>query len=308
MRKLGISKHTTLLVVAGLGTAVTGWGGITSCPVTSGAAASLASLGTDSNGSGCSSIDLSFTNLNVTGATSSTGNGSDGTNNVTTPSTGNIDIYSTGTAASGNTVGPVALYIEGFGSITNGSLGSPNKETGTVDVVATANTGGAGYGAAPANSGLHWDFTSLEFNPTPLQIQNMETVVITETFCLDATSATVGSGGCAAANQGTITATFTNNTTPVFTCTFDGSSAGACGGTASNTVTFSNLSFDPTSIAIADAVSISVNNGTFIPGSTFIENVFDEGAVAPEPATFGLMSVALAGLAAFGYRKRCQRS
>ena len=186
MRKLGISK-TILLVVAGLGTALTSWGGITSCPATSGTAASLASLGTASNGSGCSSIDLSFTNLNLTGAASASGNGSDGTNTVTTPSTGNIDIYSTGTAASGNSVGPVALYIDGFGSIDNGRLGSPNTETGTVSVVATANTGGTGFGAAPANPALHWDFTSLEFNPTPVQIQNMETVVITEHFCLDAT-------------------------------------------------------------------------------------------------------------------------
>jgi hypothetical protein len=289
MNELKMFRSCTVVLALALGTAGTGWGTVAAC-ATAPPGTSLSALGTASATSGCFQDDLSYTSLNLTGA-GRTGGG-------TTPTTGNIDIYSMGTASSLNTIGPVNLFVDGFGS-----MNSSGTETGTVAVQATANTGtvgGINY-STPSNTALHWAYSTLTLNPAASVVGTGDTILVTENFCLNATQAIVGNG-CNAVDHGVITAQYTGSTTPVFTCTFG--TVGICLGAASNEVNFAGLSFAPTSIAITDAVTIDrVALGGTVTFTNF-ENSFGEFAVGPEPASFGLMGAALAGLALAGWRKR----
>jgi hypothetical protein len=292
MNELKMFRSCTLVLLA-LGTAETAWGTVSACATTA-PGNFLSSYGATSAANGCFQDDLSYTILSLTGG-ASTGSG-------VTPTADNTYIYSTGTAASGNTIGAVNLFVEG-GSITATSTSSV---TGTVDVQATANTGtvgGINY-SSPTGAGLHWAYTTLTLAPAVAAVGTGDTVTITENFCLNASQAALGNG-CVAADQGTITATYTGNTTAVFTCSFG--TAGICLSASSGGVNFGTLPFAPTTIAITDLVSINVANGTTVTLSNF-ENSFGESSFAPEPASFGLMGAALASLAVLGYRRRKRQS
>jgi hypothetical protein len=294
MIELKLFRSCTLVLLA-LGTAGTGWASVSACGTTPASQQALSFYGATSTANGCFQDDLSYTNLNVTGG-AFTGGG-------TLPTTGNIDIYSTGTAASGNTIGPVNLFVDGFASIASGGTSS---ETGTVGLQASANTGTVGGNTyvAPTGAGLHWAYTTLTFAPAAAAVPTGDSVTITENFCLNASSATVGSG-CVAADQGTITATFTGSTTAVFTCAFG--TAGICLSASSGGVDFATLPFAPTTIAITDLVNINRIGGTTVTFTNF-ENTFGESSFTPEPASFGLMGAALASLAVLGCRRRNRQS
>lgn len=295
MNELKIFKNFTLVLALALGSAETMWGTVAGC-ATASPGTSLSTLGTASTTSGCFTDDLSYTSLNLTGG-GSTGGG-------TTPTTANIFIYSTGTAASGNTIGPVNLFVDGFASITNGGTSS---ETGTVDLQATANTG-VGVGGltytGPTNAALHWAYSTLTLAPSVAAVGTGDTVTITENFCLNASQATAG-GGCNAVDQGTITAEYTGSTTAAYTCVFG--TAGICLSAASNEVNFASLSFLPSTIAITGAVTIDRVTGTTVTLTNF-EDSFGEMSIGPEPASFGLMAVALVSLALVGWRRRQRQS
>jgi hypothetical protein len=286
MNELKILRSCTLVLLA-LGTAGTGWGTVAACATTA-PGTSISSLGTGSATSGCYQDDLSYTALNLTGGTSTGG--------ATLPTTGNTYIYSTGIAANGNTVGPVNLFVEG-GSLTGAGTSS---ETGTVAVQATANTGtvgGISY-SSPTGAGLHWAYSTLTLTPSVAEVDPGDTVTITENFCINASQAIAGGGGCTAADHGTIIASYTGSTTAVFTCAFG--TAGICLSATSAGVNFGAMSFAPTTIAITDLVSVNHVNGTTVTLTNF-EDSFGESSFAPEPPSFTLMGAALASL---GYRRR----
>lgn len=293
MNELKTIRSGTFILALALGTAGTGWATLTGCATTAGTAVPLSTLGTGSTTSGCFLDDLSYTNLNLTGGNSTAGG--------TTPTTATIDIYSTGTAASNNTIGPVNLFVNGFSSIN-----SSGTETGTVNAQVTANTGlvgGVTY-TAPTNLALHWAYASLTLAPTVGPVGTGDTVTITESFCLSATQAAVG-GTCNAADQGTITAKYTSSTTAVFTCAFG--TVGICLSAASNEVSFSSLAFAPTTIATSSVVTIDRVGGGGTVTLTNFEDSFGEVSVGPEPASWGMMGAALAGLVAIGWRRRRQQ-
>ncbi len=292
MNELKILRSCTLVLLA-LGTAGTGWGTVAACATTA-PGTPISSLGTGSATSGCYQDDLSYTALNLTGGASTGG--------ATLPTTANTYIYSTGTAASGNTVGPVNLFVEG-GSLTGAGLSS---ETGTVAMQATANTGtvgGINY-SSPTGGGLHWAYSTLTLTPSVAEVDAGDTVTITENFCINASQATLGNG-CTAADHGTITASYTGSSTAVFTCVFG--TAGICLSATSAGVNFGAMSFAPTTIAITDLVSVNHVNGTIVTLNNF-ENSFGESSFTPEPASFGLMGAALASLQILGYLRRKRQS
>jgi hypothetical protein len=294
MTELKMFRSCTVVLALALGTAGTGWGTVAAC-ATGTPGTSLTALGTASATSGCFQDDLSYTSLNLTGG-AFTGGG-------TAPTTASISIYSTGTAASGNTIGPVNLFVDGYASITNGGTSS---ETGTVDAQVTANTG-VGVGGltytAPTSSALHWAYTTLTLAPNVAAVGTGDTVTITENFCLNANQATLGNG-CNAADQGTITATYTGSTTAAFTCAFG--TTGICV-TGTGEVNFAALPFAPTTIAMTDAVTIDRVTGTTVTLTNF-EDTFGETSIGPEPASFGLMGAAIASLALIGWHKRKRQS
>ncbi len=273
------------------------WGGVTSCSAIP-PGTTLATLGTGA-GNGCASIDLSYTNFALSNATA-TGAG------TTLPTSSNLYAYSTGTAAIGNTVGPVDLFTDGFASV--GGNGTAFSETATISAQVTANTGGSYTGGTyPSPTSGMWTITGLQLNPTASG-GGSETIVITENFCVGATSATVGSGGCTAAEQGTLTATYNGSSAAAFTCTFNGSTSGVCGGNgASSSASFSSLGYAVTTVAISETANLSA---TGVHGSatlTDIENIFTESTAAaatPEPSSFVLMGCALAGLVLLSSRIR----
>ena len=283
MNELKILRSCTLVLLA-LGTAGTGWGTVAACATTA-PGTPMSSLGTGSATSGCYNDDLSYTALNLTGGVSTGG--------ATLPTTANTYIYSTGAAASGNTVGPLNLFVEG-GSLTG--LGA-SSETGTVAFQATANTGmvgGINY-SSPTGAGLHWAFSTLTLTPSVAEADAGDTVTITENFCINANQAIAGGGGCTAADHGTITARYSGSTTVAYTCAFG--TAGICLSASSAGVNFGAMSFAPTTIAITALVSVNHLNGTTVTLNNF-ENSFGESSFAPEPASFALMGVALAALVA----------
>jgi hypothetical protein len=197
----------------------------------------------------------------------------------------------------------VDLFVEG-GSLTATGASS---ETWTVNVQVTANTGTVGgiIYSSPTGAGLHWAYTTLTLAPAVAAVGAGDTVTITENFCINASQANTGGGGCTAADHGTITASYTGNTTAVFTCAFG--TAGICLSASSAEVNFGAMPFAPTTIAMADLVSIHVVNGSTVTLNNF-ENSFGENSFAPEPASFALMGAALASLAVLGYRKRKRQS
>jgi hypothetical protein len=294
MIELKMFRSCTLVLLA-LGTAGTGWASVAGCGTTLATQQALSFYGAASAANGCFQDDLSYTNLSLSGG-GSTGGG-------VSPTAANLDIYSTGTAASGNTIGSVSLFVDGFASIASGGTSS---ETGMVGLQASANTGTVGSVTytAPTTAGLHWAYTTLTFAPAVAAVGAGDTVTITENFCLNASQAITGNG-CVAADQGKITATFTGSTTAVFTCSFG--TAGICLSASSGGVDFGTLPFAPTTIAITDLVNITRVTGTTVTLTNF-ENTFGESSFTPEPASFGLMGAALATLFALGYRRPKRKS
>jgi len=287
-----LMKSPILFFSLALSTAGTGWSAIAACSTTA-LGTHLSTMGMGSTANGCAEVDLSYSNLSLTG-TSSSGRG-------TTPTTATIDLYSSGTAASGNNAGPVDLFTDGFASITGAS--GTSTEAGMVGMQAAANTGGSYTGGTyptPSNPNLHWAYTGLQLNPSAAAVGAGDSITIVENFCLNATSATVA-GNCTAANHGTLTATFTASTTPTYACVFG--TSGVCASGTSSSVSFAGLTLAATTIAITEAVTLDRVGATTVT-LTNVEDIFSEGAVSPEPGTFGLIGVALIGLGAIGYRKR----
>jgi hypothetical protein len=216
----------------------------------------------------------------------------------------------------------VNAWFDGNGLANNWNFtGATDSQAFTISYLSQANTGGTYNGGAntypsPTNGFLHWAYSGLNLVPTyTVSCSNaggcaaLQQIVITETFCIGASSTTIGTGGCAtAAQEGTITATMTGTTvqngTGKLTYACASGADGTCVSASSNRVNF-GAAFQYTSIAISESVSLTGTTGdTATVTQTKFEDRFFETGDTPEPATFGLMGGALAGLAAAAYRKR----
>jgi hypothetical protein len=275
------------------------WGAIAACSPGPGPgnAFNTAAYTPTAMGSGCASINLSFENLGLTGATA-TGLG-------VTEATANNAFFVTGTGASGNTVGPVTIQFDpttaSNWSINASVLGSTTGAT--LNYVVFAHTGGTdGHGTypSPTDTNLQWDFNSLALTPAGSMSGNTggSNESVTMVICIGATS----TSGCAAANTATVTGTInTNTSTFTFGCsTGAGFSWGSCADATSNLINFTT---HPVQIAISDTYLV---DGAILTGATVtlnnFQNTFGETTNAPEPATLSLVG-AMLGLGIL-YRRR----
>ena len=122
------------------------WAAVTACAATSAGALALSTYLTAADG--CASVDVSFTNFTVSNATGTSSNGGNG-NVPAVITTADINTYSTGTAATGTTTGPVNIFfVPGTVSqrdnwLLNGQ--GTQSQTGTINFQANAQTGGYLY-------------------------------------------------------------------------------------------------------------------------------------------------------------------
>jgi len=154
--------------------------------------------------------------------------------------------------------------------------------------------------AVSAPSTGAWDLTKLtlveSFNPgNASQMNNGDSLSVLMQFC---PGTAIFSPGCA--NLQFIQAVLTKN--PTLTLTYSSSS-----GSTDGTLDISSLGVKGT-YAVQDTLTFV---GT-ASGSTFaltgISNGFDETGIAPEPSTFGLFGLGLAGLGAMAYRRNSRLS
>jgi hypothetical protein len=260
------------------------WGSVTACS-TAANGSTFSSFGPSNSGDGCAEIDKSFTSLTaVSGPILAT----------------DLQLWATGTAPSGNTINPVVANFDTTGSANTWSVNGKLTQTSSFSYVVDANTGGSFTGGTypSPTTGFVWAMNSLTFVPTGAFSSGTGTETIAMLFCLgQATTA-----GCAAANQGTITATFTDvgGSTPTFSCTVG--TAGTCVSPTGNVVN----GFSFTEVSVLDTISLSQtqNGNGHIFTLSNIETDFGEFAEAPEPSTFAMIGTALAGVAFLRFRKK----
>ncbi len=268
-----------LMLAAFVLAANTSWGSYSAC---AGAAPgnTLGSYTQSTRGTGCSITDASFENISLTNAV--------GTGTFTAQSTSTDDIHATSTAASGNTVGPVDFFFDPAAAADWQLTASTSTEGATINYNAIAHTSGsAPFAPAPTTAGDQWLFDSIILTPTAtISAGGGNTITVTEVFCLGATT----TAGCAAADKGTITATYTNNSTVAYTCIFGST---GCVSPTSNTVDLT-AALQTAAIAVSETYLLS---RTGLTGATLtltdFENTFGEDAESPEPSTFILLGTAL---------------
>jgi hypothetical protein len=291
-----MNKTALFVILAMLACGSVAFGSIAACSTTAtGTPLSNADYAGAGLGNGCASVNLSFENFGFLSG-SHTGSG-------VTQSTSNNAVFSTGTGASGDSVGPVTITFDPT-TAANWVLTSNGTTGATISYVAIAHTGGSYTGGSygsPATPGYFWDFSTLTFNVSgQLAANNANSSgSVTQTICVGATSVS----GCASANLATITATLTD-TAVTFSCSVGAGFAwGACLSATSNVLNFST---HPTMIALQDVYTLSRTGNNDVTLSSF-GTTFGEVADSPEPATITLTSGALLGLAFCAVRKRRNR-
>ena len=252
--------------------------------------------GLNGAGNGCSSIDLSFEDFTVSGAS--------GTNGFVAPTLANTAVFATGTAPSGNTINPVTLTFNpstaaNWDALTSdaisGTLGA------TFSFVSNAHTGGSYPVADP---GFAWYFDSVTLGASGAVGNTiLQSITITQTLCLGVSNA----ASCSAANQGIITASFAvNSSLPTFACS-ESSSNLVCtgGGTPATSPTLDILNSSQFT-QIYSSTTISASH--FFFGNTVDLNSFNlqfaQIAETPEPSTLGLMGTSLMALCALARKRR----
>ena len=262
---------------------------------------------TSATDTGCTYTDKTFSNFSVSGASCSAGG-------CTTSTTANTDFSASGALGSGATAGDAGT-IDANLEPSGGGIwflnGGTNTDTATLNYAVQSNVG------APAGAGLSWFIggnvglgLTGSLDETSNTTAGTNTLMVVETFCIDAASTT----GCSGANSGTLEGeiTYTNNGNGVgsagdlATFTYLGCSAGANVGTCGSGDTYITLSSFVTEIAVSDTRTVSRQPGSnAVLTLTNIENSFGEYAesTAPESNTFVLLGGALAGLGLLRFRK-----
>jgi hypothetical protein len=300
-------KNFFKLLFGGVFVASLSWGGVVACATTAtGLALNNATFTPQGLGNGCASVDVSFTNVSLTAATAS-GAGA-------TETSANNAVFATGTAASGNTVGPVTAEFDPTtaGNWSINTAGETSTTGATDNYVATANTGGTYNGGAntsptPTTSGDHWAFNDITLTPSGTMSGDTgaSDVQVVMHICVDETTTT----GCLAQNTATITATISANGSIFgFTCSVGSGFTTTWGNCAGGSGTATNVTLtvaQATEVAVSDVYLVNRVNAT---GATVtlnnFENIFGETADSPEPTTFVLLGSALAGLGFLSRRRR----
>jgi hypothetical protein len=291
---LSILPPAALLILAGLVSSSSLFAGLTPCAGTynlgnSGAGALVSPGGASA---GCEQVDKEFNNFSYSAG---------GSNPEAGGSVGTTFAGSTPTGAIGITFGSSSPVW----SVTSAGATS----TG---VVTYTNTVDPAYGPG---GGAFYAITSLELFATAsftLPAGTSDNVTLFEYFC---------AGGSAACTTGTLTdginlaaptagyiefidqGTGSGSTSSEVICFNNG--ATSCTPTSGFLINFatSNYSAGFTNILVSSGISVSSVSGTQVSLNNFTENFF-ETLDTPEPATFGLMGAALAGLSLLGLRKR----
>ena len=287
------SPATVIAAILAL-TALPGFAGVTSCATASPGSALNSFPAGNTPTLGCGNVDLGFNNFTAGGSVYNS------RGNATTLSTALVDIYS----PSGPSPSPgwVANSFDVPGTPTWSLIDFSGVTSGTSNVGYEVTALNGTSGVTPPASGI-WAINSLGLGATysNANVPSSDSIVLHELICGGATSTTVGLGNCTANHLATITETITGGGTP--TVTFSSSSLAGTVFTfnASTGVLTSSAGF--TQIAVDNTVVLSRIFGTTVALTSFT-NTFDPSAVsAPEPATFGLIGLALTGLIALGRLK-----
>lgn len=292
-----ILPPATLLILFGLVSCSSLFAGLTPCSGTynlgnSGAdPGALVSPGGAS--AGCEQVDKEFNNFSY-----STG----GSNPEAGGSVGTTFAGSTPTGAIGVTFGSSSPVW----SVT----GAGETSTG---VVTYTNTVDPAFGPG---GGAFYSITSMELFATAsftLPAGTSDNVTLFEYFCAGGFASCTSGGtltdgiNLAAPTAGYIefidSGTGVGSSSSELICFNNG--AATCTPTAGFLINFATTNYAAgfTSILVASNISVSSVSGTQVSLNNFTENFF-ETLDTPEPATFGLMGAALAGLSLLGLRKR----
>lgn len=238
---------------------------------------------------GCSSVDLNFTNIGVSGFPTNTGsyNGTAGTIN---------------TAATPDTITTTTMTMAGSWGSTNSTATG-----GTVTTLVTANNGSN----APTEPNFLWALSGLTLTPTFSSFNQSDLVQAVVSICLGTgalTSASPGTGSCLAANQGQVTVTWNANlsSTALSGATGTlGSSFSTAGGDAAALSFAINASVKYTTAYISTAFTMTPSGNSGVLLTNWATGV-DQTAVSsvPEPGTMGLMGLSLIGLGFLARRRK----
>lgn len=252
-------------------------------------------------GNGCGSIDLSFENIAISGASVASGSG------FVAPSLLNTALYVTGSAPSGGSIGAISLKFDPTTGSNWDSTVANDALAATYTYAAIAHSSGT-YSSAPVisynppPSGTIWAFSRL----APTISGTIESgsgptaqASVTTTFCLGAAS----TSGCSAADTGSIVATITAGSSIAFAC-------------GSGTTSTSNYSCTTGVITIANGVQVttiglsSVVNfnapkaDTKLFAITNFGATFDQITLTPEPSTVTMLGGSLLALGLLAKRRK----
>jgi hypothetical protein len=279
------SLNTVLLGALAVLVASTSMAAVTACATTANGSA-FSSFGAPDPANGCAEIDKSFTSLTAVSGVITTND---------------LQLWATGSAPVGNSINPVVSNFDTTGSANTWAVVGISTQNSSFSYQVDANTGGSFSGGTypSPNAGFIWAMNSITLVPTgTYSALGTGTETVTMTFCLGQNT----TAGCAAADLGTITATFASNATPTYACTVG--AAASCASATSNVVN----SFAFTEVGVNNSINLSQ---TADGGQTFtlnnIETDWGQFAETPEPTTFLLFGTALAGVG-FLRRRKFKRS
>ncbi len=275
--------RVVLAASVGLCFANFGWAAISSCP-TSASGSALSSFGAQSASNGCSQVDLNFDNFSVTTTGNSAGNTGD-------PTTGDVELYGTGTSD----LGPILAHFDS----TDSSDGTQWVATeGTRDLVSTLD-----FQVATNNSAYDIDSLTLSLGDyTTANPSNAGNYVeVMEQFCLGDTTFSCSTSS---SNYGYIEEKVTFNESGAPTISEIVCTPGASGCTTSTGSLTLTLPSGYTTIGISEVVTVNreIDAGQNIYLDSFSDQFGTDTAV-PEPGAFWLLATALAGVGIVRLRK-----
>lgn len=256
-------------------------------------------------GNGCSSVDLNFVNLSTS---------------FTQRYWATAGVPTTGPVP--DTITTTTLHINGCNATGGGGAAVACTDNTNNVFADTTNNGAAvtgtsaflvqgNNGSNAPDAGYHWAFTSIAIGtPNLFSLTGTDTVSAAVTLCFQANSATVGSGGCLAANLATFTVAWdaaTGSTTVSGTsfgsaltgASVTGGVVGTVQGVTLNLPTASQIFY---SVFTSTAFNLNTNGTSGVSIIDFSYG-FNQTAITPEPSTYGMLGSALLGLG-FLVRKR----